>query len=396
MQYCIQLKGVSGMKKFKKLAVIAAAAAFVLGMAQTALADTGAPILTGLSVLTAVQDGKNISFSPSVTDYSYNVQSDCYGVKITATAPSGTVITVNGEELESGASKIVSIDGSLPNYDIVLETPITVTANKNGLSTTYTVNVVRDCDTATYNLFKPGEYFDAENNVNIPYELYVPTNYDPNKKYPIVFALHGSGQRTQSVDMVLKRYQMATVWAKDSEAGKNECIVLAPQCKVTDAKLENWTTLMAYRAGAAENAFAPMKYLNGAYNLLLKVMNEYSVDRDRVYMTGLSAGGFATYTLAIEHPEVFAAIAPDAAGADPSKVEALRGMPMWIFQAADDPTVKIAEYYNPTIEALKNAGIYYKTTLYNPGTVFGTSAHFSWVPMYANTEFRDWMFAQHK
>ena len=69
---------------------------------------------------------------------------------------------------------------------------------------------------------------------------------------------------------------------------------------------------------------------------------------------------------------------------------------MWIFQAADDPTVKIVEFYNPTIEALKNAGIYYKTTLYNPGTVFGTSAHFSWVPMYANTEFRDWMFAQHK
>ena len=129
---------------------------------------------------------------------------------------------------------------------------------------------------------------------------------------------------------------------------------------------------------------------------VLKVMDEYSVDRSRVYMTGLSAGGFATYTLAIEHPEVFAAIAPDAAGADPAKVEALRGMPMWIFQAADDPTVKIVEYYNPTVEALKAAGLYYKSTLYAPGTVFGTSAHFSWVPMYANQEFRDWMFAQHK
>ncbi len=53
-------------------------------------------------------------------------------------------------------------------------------------------------------------------------------------------------------------------------------------------------------------------------------MDEYSVDKNRVYMTGLSAGGFATYTLAIEHPETFAAIVPDAAGANPEKVSALK------------------------------------------------------------------------
>ena len=62
----------------------------------------------------------------------------------------------------------------------------------------------------------------------------MPTNYDPDKEYPIVFALHGSGQRSQTTDMVLKRYQMATVWAKDSEAGINECIVLAPHCATAD------------------------------------------------------------------------------------------------------------------------------------------------------------------
>ena len=196
--------------------------------------------------------------------------------------------------------------------------------------------------------------------------------------------------------MVLKRYQMATVWAKDSEAGINECIVLAPQCKVSDANTENWTTIHAYRSGAAANPYDTTKYLEGAYKLLQKIMTEYSVDKSRVYMTGLSAGGFASYTLAIEHPDVFAAIAPDAAGADPSKVGALKGIPMWIFQAADDPTVKIEEYYNPTIAALNAAGISYKTTLYDAGTVFGTSAHFSWVPMYADKQFRNWLFQQRK
>ncbi len=387
------------MKNMKKITAIIMAAAMIVGASQAAFAaDAGDISLRGLSITTAVQDGRNIPFNGNVTEYTYNVQSDCYGVKITPVAPAGASVTINGEPANSGMGNIVAIDGSYANYDIELVTPIDITVAKGGASKTYRINVVRDNDTWAYNLFTPGEYYDEANAVKIPYELYVPSDYDPAKSYPIVFALHGSGQRTQTVDMVLKRYQMATIWAKDSEAGHNQCIVLAPQCATTkdEAVLNNWTSLMEYRQGVAENAFATSKYLEGAYNLLLKIMDQYSVDKNRVYMTGLSAGGFATYTLAIEYPQTFAAIAPDAAGADPSKVSALKGIPMWIFQAADDPTVKPAEYYYPTINALNAAGVAYKTTLYDPGTVFGTSAHFSWVPMYANAQFRDWMFAQHK
>ena len=379
----------------KLFAALAAAASMAIGASFMAMAAEDIS-LSSLSIVTAVQDGKNIMFNPDVTEYSFNVQSDCYGVKIMAVAPLGATVTINGEPATSGVGTVVKINDSIPAYDSVLETPIPVTVSRDGASKTYTINVVRDCDTWAYNLFTAGEYYDAANAVNIPYELYVPSNYDPSKKYPIVFALHGSGQRTQSVDMLLKRYQMATIWAKDSEAGKNQCIVLAPQCKVDDANTENWTTLHAFRAGIYPNPYDTTKYLEGAYNLLLKVMDEYSVDRSRVYMTGLSAGGNATYTLAIEHPDVFAAIAPDACGADPLKVSALEGIPMWIFQAADDPTMKPAEYYYPTLAALDKAGVSYKTTLYAPGTVFGTSAHFSWVPMYADAAFRDWMFAQSK
>ena len=385
------------MKKMKVFAALLAAAAMVVGASLTAMAADGVS-LAGLSITTAVQDGRNIMFNPDVTDYSYNVQSDCYGVKIMAVAPLGATITINGEEATSGMPKIVKIDDTMPSYDIVLETAIPITVTKGDASKTYTINVIRDCDTWAYNLFKAGEYFDTANNVNIPYQLYIPSNYDPSKQYPIVFALHGSGQRTQSVDMVLKRYQMATVWAKDSEAGRNQCIVLAPQCKMDSSVTasDNWTTLMGYRNGTAADPYTPMKYLEGAYNLLLKTMGEYSVDPSRVYMTGLSSGGFGTYALAIEHPETFAAIAPDAGGADPAKVSALKGIPMWIFHAADDPQVKPDEYYYPTLAALNAAGVSYRTTLYAPGTVFGTSAHFSWVPMYADQGFRDWLFLQKK
>ncbi|MBR5467779.1 MAG: cadherin-like beta sandwich domain-containing protein [Firmicutes bacterium] len=351
--------------------------------------------LVDLSIYTAVQDGKDIAFAPATTGYEFGVQSDCYGVKVVATAPEGATVTINGEAVESGVAKVVAIDGSYANYDVVLETPIEVVVTKGEASKAYTINVVRDCDTETYALFEELSYTDAETGETIPYMLYVPTTYDANKEYPLVLAYHGSGQRSQTTDMVLKRYQMATVWAKDSEAGINECIVLAPHCATADGN-ENWTTLMQYRNGLHDNSFDAMPKLTASYNLLLDVMEDYSVDADRVYMTGLSAGGFATYTLAIEHPETFAALAPDAAGADPAKVAAIADIPMWIFHAEDDPTVAIAEYLVPTLDALDAAGSDYKLTMYAPGTVFGTSAHFSWVPMYADKEFRNWLFAQSK
>jgi predicted peptidase len=71
-------------------------------------------------------------------------------------------------------------------------------------------------------------------------------------------------------------------------------------------------------------------------------------------------------------------------------------MPIWIFQAIDDPTVPVVDNYDPTVKALDAAGVKYKTSLYKKGEVFYPSAHFSWVPMYADEEFRDWLFEQSK
>ena len=90
--------------------------------------------LTDLSIYTAVQDGADIDFAPGVKDYEFGVQSDCYGVKVVATAPEGATLTINGEEAVSGEAKVVGIDGSYANYDVVLETPIEVEVAKDGAS----------------------------------------------------------------------------------------------------------------------------------------------------------------------------------------------------------------------------------------------------------------------
>ncbi len=353
--------------------------------------------LTNLTVEDITLTGNAITpeFTPEGKQYTFNVQSDIYAVKVTPEAPEGATVTVAGEEVKAGESAIINLSQEYADYDVELSTDVEIVVTAGDNTNTYKLTIVRACDTDTYNLFNIETYKDEATGEEIPYALYVPTNYDPDKEYPIVFALHGSGQRSQTTDMVLKRYQMATVWAKDSEAGINECIVLAPHCATADEN-ENWTTLMKYRAGTYENSFDAEPKLEAAYNLLLKVMDEYSVDKNRVYMTGLSAGGFATYTLAIEHPETFAAIVPDAAGANPEKVSALKGMPIWIFHAADDPTVDPDEYLYPTLEALDAAGVEYKSTIYPEGAVFAPSAHFSWDACYANKEMRDWVFAQTK
>ncbi len=362
---------------------------------ETVAPAAEAVTLTGLSVEDNVGTSSiTPAFDPNVTNYTITVQSDIYGVRVAPSAPEGSTITVNGEALE-GENVVVSLPSGYEDYDKEVKQNIEIVVSKGDSTATYTVTVVRPDDNATYALFEEKEYVDEETGVVMPYEIYVPSNYDASKKYPVVFALHGSGQRSQSLDMVLKRYQMATVWAKDSEAGVNECIVLAPQCASKDDS-DNWTTLMTYRDGSHDNAFDMTDFSIAAYNLLEKTIGEYSVDTDRIYMTGLSAGGFATYSIAVEHPETFAALVPVCGGLRPEDASKLEGIPMWIFHAADDPTVNPDEYLYPTLKALDDAGVEYKSTIYPAGEVFSTSAHFSWDPAYANKEMRDWVFAQSK
>ena len=335
------------------------------------------------------------AFSQDITEYTMNVQSDIYGVKVFPVASEGAVVTVNGETVEGANGIVISLLQTSEYYGIDYSLDIEIIVTMDEETFTYNVEVIRENAADTYALFEEKTYEDVETGLTLPYLIYVPTNYDETKEYPIVFALHGSGQRGQTSDMVLKRYEMATIWAKDSEIGINECIVVAPHC-ATSIDTENWTTLMLYRDSLADNSFGLMDWSLAAYNLLEDVVEEYSVDENKIYMTGLSAGGFATFSIAIEHPDTFAALLPVCGGADPSKVEVLKDIPMWILHAEDDPTVDVEEYLLPTLEALYVAGIDYKLTLYAAGEVFHPSAHFSWTPAYADKEVRDWLFAQSK
>ena len=122
--------------------------------------------------------------------------------------------------------------------------------------------------------------------------------------------------------------------------------------------------------------------------LLDDVIQKYSVDEDRVYLTGLSMGGFGAWTLATANPERFAAIAPICGGGDPFRASRrLRSMPIWVFHGAKDPTVPI-KMSEDMVDALKKAGADVKFTVYPD------AGHDSWTATYDNPELFTW-FLEH-
>jgi predicted peptidase len=121
--------------------------------------------------------------------------------------------------------------------------------------------------------------------------------------------------------------------------------------------------------------------------LLDQAMSDYRVDPDRVYLTGLSMGGFGTWALAAAHPEKFAAIVPICGGGNTSDARKLAKLPIWVFHGAKDETVS-PERSKSMVRAIQAAGGTPKFTLYPD------AGHDSWTVTYDNPELYDWLLKQ--
>jgi predicted peptidase len=280
-----------------------------------------------------------------------------------------------------------------------------VVSASNGKSTTYTITVTRENIQPVADKFLKLNYADPDTGITMGYRLFVPENYDSTKTYPLVLFLHGAGETGSDNEIQLTANQGAAVWAKPEEQAKHPSFVLAPQSNrdpEADLTKNNfgkigWTSLMLTGPVVSDtgNPFQPLDQLVTAYDILTKVMGEYSVDPKRVYVTGVSMGGFGTFAIAIAHPDDFAALVPICGGGDPTKLSTIAKIPIWIFHAEEDPAIPV-QFSRDSDAALKAAGGTPKYTEYPKGTFFFPIAHFSWVPTYANSEMRDWLFQQSK
>lgn len=218
-------------------------------------------------------------------------------------------------------------------------------------------------------------YYDEDNSLTLPYCMILPVNYDENKDYPVLLYLHGAGERgndneTQFREMVYTLYRH---W----EEHFDEAILLAPQCPQT-----GWWNLYVDENGQKSGE------LNAVMNLLTYVQNEYSCDKNRIYVMGYSMGGYGTWQLLDHYNDVFAAGVPICGWYDTSAAKVMKDTPIWIYHGTKDETVSV-ENSRVMYSALKSAGSTKVTYTEQP-----YAKHSVWNDAAVNKKLFDWMFEQ--
>jgi predicted peptidase len=224
------------------------------------------------------------------------------------------------------------------------------------------------------------------NGQSYPYQIYVPADYSTKANWPVILFLHGAGER--GADGLLQT-TVGLAAAIRQNPKRFPALVVFPQAP----RDSQWV------GAPAEAAFAALR----------QTIADFKVDRERVYLTGLSMGGHGTWYLAYRHPEVFAAVAPicgwvpdspafrgsvpvvpaDSGAPLPALARRLAKTPVWIFHGEMDTAVPVSGSREPAA-ALKAASADVRYTEY-----LGLG-HNSWDATYASDEFLRWLFAQRR
>jgi predicted peptidase len=216
----------------------------------------------------------------------------------------------------------------------------------------------------------------------LPYRLLKPKNYDPATKVPLVLFLHGAGERGR--DNRAQLVHGMNDFASDEIMEKYPSFVVAPQCP-SDGQ---WVDV-PWSADSHTMPAEPAAPLRRAMELLASLEKEFSIDADRLSVTGLSMGGYGTWDAIQRYPHRFAAAAPICGGGDSSHVKDIARIPVWAFHGAQDGAVK-PQRSRDMIAALQAAGGLPKFTEYPD------AGHDSWSATYRNPDFYAWLFAQRK
>ena len=210
---------------------------------------------------------------------------------------------------------------------------------------------------------------------SMPYRLYVPENYDKQKKYPLVLYLHGGGGRGDDNRKQIEGgngYLVDLLVSRSTQA-KYPSIVVVPQ-----SPGEGWVGF---------DSITPTSYLNLVLDLIKDLDSSYSIDTDRRYVLGQSMGGFGTFAILTMQPNMFAAAVPLCGGGDESKAGQIAHIPIWAFHGELDQAVKVERSRN-MIAALTKAGGKPKYTEYKG------EGHTIWTRVVMEPELLPWMFSQ--
>ena len=212
----------------------------------------------------------------------------------------------------------------------------------------------------------------------LPYRLFVPSNYDRAKKYPLVVYLHGSGGLGNDN---LKQLQLGNVYlisffTSSETQSRYPAFVVAPQ-----SLNEGWV--------AASDRVTPTNQLRLLADLIRELERTFSIDRGRVYVTGQSLGGFGAFAIVAAYPNLFAAGIPLCGGGDESKAAQFKHTPLWVFHGDHDEAVPV-ERSRTMVAAIRKAGGQVKYTEYP------AAGHDIWTKVVKESDLLSWLFAQHR
>ncbi len=216
----------------------------------------------------------------------------------------------------------------------------------------------------------------------LPYRLLKPKKIEPGQSYPLVLFLHGAGERGS--DNAAQLIHGAGAFATPENRRKHPCFVVAPQCPLDRRWVEVDWSLPSHTMPKE-----PSVPLVLTWELVDKLAAELPVDKRRIYVTGLSMGGFGTWDAIARRPAYFAAALPICGGGDTAQAPKLKNLPLWAFHGDHDSTV-LPRRTRDMIDAIRQAGGKPKMTIY-PGV-----EHDSWSRAYADPAVLDWLFSQQK
>ncbi len=222
----------------------------------------------------------------------------------------------------------------------------------------------------------------------LPYRLMLPENYDEKKKYPLIFVLHGSGERGNDNERQL--IHGSKLFASAEARKKYPAIVVLPQC----SKDDYWSNVIRSIDSNDHISYSfipsgePTRAMELLQQLLKFILEKYPVKKDQVYVGGLSMGGMGTFELVRRNPGIFAAAFPICGGAHPATATELTNTSWWIFHGAKDDIV-LPEFSEKMEEALRQAKADLKFTLYPDAN------HNSWDAAFSEPGLLEWLFSKH-
>lgn len=207
-------------------------------------------------------------------------------------------------------------------------------------------------------------------NRKLDYLFSLPLQYNSEgSDWPLILFLHGAGERGDDLRL-LKKHGIPKVV---DEMTDFPFITVSPQCPENDWWL---------------NRLPDLRFLVDS------IVEQYRVDSSRLYLTGLSMGGFGTWHMAVEYPELFSAIAPICGGGlgilgFPERVAEIKDLPVWAFHGEKDNIVSIEES-RVLVRTLKEFGAHPMLTIYPD------AGHDSWTETYSNPELYEWFINNRK